>query len=325
MSDTKQQVEEDQLEEDPKATAEPEGEEREETLKSEDNDDVTLDENGQPVDSEKMREIRRQKRLRTKEKRREAMMRDKARIANLERQLEELQGKAQVFEKRVGNQDIAQIDAGISQLKDYIARANEAYALAIKEGNGEAAATADEGRYEARRRLDALTNAKQQMARAMQTRQNQPPQLDPRVVSQAQGWMARNRWYSPQGDDEDSAIALVIEKRLNGEGFDPSSPEYWSELDRRIAKRLPHRASGAPESDDDDDDDYEAPPPRKASPRSPVAGGSKTSHTGGSGDGKGVTLPADYVQQLKEAGLWDDPKKRKEMIARFQQSKAKYA
>lgn len=324
-------VEEDELEPkeleqvEDKAPVKEADEEQEETLRSEDNEnEVMVDAEGNQLSEDELRDLRerrRKKRMQAKEKRREAMLRDKAQIESLKRQIEELQGKAQLFEKRVSNQDVAQLDAAMAQLKDYIARANEAYAMAIKEGNGEAAAKADEARYEARRRLDSIANTRQQMQRAQSVRPE--PQMDPRVVSMARAWMDKNRWYSPQGDDEDSAIALVVEKRISAEGFDPSTPEYWSELDRRIAKRLPHRNSVAADDDDDDDDD-EAPPPRRvaSTQRPPMGGGNR----GGVGAGREVArVPKEFVDQLKEAGLWDDQKKRDEMIKRYQAAKQKYA
>lgn len=63
-----------------------------------------------------------------------------------------------------------------------------------------------------------------------------PPQPDPRAVN----WAEKNTWF---GEDEAmTATALSFHRRMvEEEGFDPSSDDYYGELDRRIRREFPHK------------------------------------------------------------------------------------
>jgi hypothetical protein len=104
---------------------------------------------------------------------------------------------------------------------------------------------------------------------------------------------------------------LTIDKRLAAEGFDPRQPTYWSELSKRVAKYLPHRANssytaGANASNGKPN-------------RTPVAGSGRESGAGDGSRSSGSTyqLSAARVQALKDAGTWSDPKARAEAIRRY--------
>lgn len=64
----------------------------------------------------------------------------------------------------------------------------------------------------------------------------QPARPDPR----AEAWAERNEWFG--ADQAMTATAFVIHSQLvEEEGFDPSSEDYYSELDRRIRSEFPHK------------------------------------------------------------------------------------
>ena len=76
-----------------------------------------------------------------------------------------------------------------------------------------------------------------------QTQQEQPvvqnyqaPAPDPK----AEDWTDRNEWF---GSDETMTLAAMnIHKKLvEEEGFDPSTDEYYTEIDKRIAVEFPHK------------------------------------------------------------------------------------
>lgn len=55
-------------------------------------------------------------------------------------------------------------------------------------------------------------------------------------------WTARNPWYDTKEYDTQSDIAVTISNRLQSEGYDPASDEFWEEVDSRLADagvRLP--------------------------------------------------------------------------------------
>lgn len=70
----------------------------------------------------------------------------------------------------------------------------------------------------------------------------QPPQQaqNPKPDPKAEAWAAKNEWF---GQDEVMTYASFgIHRRLvEDEGFDPTTDEYYSELDKRIAAEFPHK------------------------------------------------------------------------------------
>jgi len=66
-----------------------------------------------------------------------------------------------------------------------------------------------------------------------QAQQPVPQQPDPK----AKAWAEKNTWF---GDNEEMTyLALGLDKKLQQEGFDTGSDEYYSELDKRIRTRFP--------------------------------------------------------------------------------------
>lgn len=194
------------------------------------------------------------------------------RIANLtkkyreeERQREEAARFAQqVYEE---NQQLKnrmqQLDSGYlteygQRVETQIAAAKRQYKEAYEAGDTDAmiaaqeilaTATADKQRYDAARskvetsrqsyaqqQLEAARQQHAQQLAAQQMAAQQEPQPDPK----AQDWATKNEWF---GQDETMTYAVFgIHRRLvEEEGFDPSSDEYYSEVDRRMRKEFPHK------------------------------------------------------------------------------------
>jgi hypothetical protein len=76
-----------------------------------------------------------------------------------------------------------------------------------------------------------------------ETRPAAPREPDPK----AQAWAEKNEWF---GSDERMTNAAFITHRelVDDEGFDPSSDEYYDELDRRMRRDFPHKFSANDES-----------------------------------------------------------------------------
>jgi hypothetical protein len=81
-------------------------------------------------------------------------------------------------------------------------------------------------------------------AQAQQIQQAPQVQQPPRPDPKAEAWAGKNGWF---GKDEAMTFAAFgIHKRLvEDEGFDPQSEEYYSELDRRIAREFPHKVQSS--------------------------------------------------------------------------------
>jgi hypothetical protein len=119
--------------------------------------------------------------------------------------------------------------------------------------------------------------------------------------------MNRNDWFDPNGRDTDSAIAVKIDESLMSEGWDPTSADYWSELDNRLTKYLPHRYNAS--------NDTQSSNPRR--PRSVVTSSGRESSSSGSTRGNEFVLSPDRVKAIKESGRWTDLAERKKMIQRY--------
>ena len=66
--------------------------------------------------------------------------------------------------------------------------------------------------------------------------QQQAPQPDPK----AKAWAEKNEWF---GDDlAMTTAAFAFHRQLTeGEGYDPTSDEYYKEVDKRLAEAFPHK------------------------------------------------------------------------------------
>ena len=102
-------------------------------------------------------------------------------------------------------------------------------------------------------RLDAMKKIKEQADQQPveeQTRQpvmQQPPAATPAPDPKADAWAAKNTWFGT--DNAMTYSAFDIHKKLvEEEGFDPTSDEYYSEVDKRIRLEFPHKFANNKES-----------------------------------------------------------------------------
>jgi hypothetical protein len=270
---------------------------------SDDEQSASDDSSETDEERERIRERRRQERADKKRYRQEKEDSYKREIDSLRRQLAEVNEWKNTVEHRRVQSGIGQLDKAIKDANDAVEVAKQAIREATDTHNGAALVDAQELYYAARKRSEDLGRFKQQVAQRMQ----QAPQqnIDPRVVNNAQNWMQNKEWYDPVGKDPDSKVVLTVDNTLAEEGWDPRSPEYWEELDVRLKKYLPHRFTNSKQSTYNEGS--------TSSRRVPTGG----SGQGRSGGGSEYRLSPERVRAMKEAGMWDDPDKRKKMIQRY--------
>mgnify|MGYP000529391869 CR=1 FL=1 len=150
-----------------------------------------------------------------------------------------------------------------------------------------------------RTRIEQLDN----IEKAYVQRKQQPQPLDPRVASNAKSWVDSNKWYDPQGKDQDSRVVLMLDQTLAEEGFNPATQEYWDELSQRVKKYLPHRVTRVANRDT-----------ITTKQKTVVAGSGRETSSSGSTT---FRLSAERVKALKDAGKWDDPVERNRMIKQY--------
>jgi hypothetical protein len=254
-------------------------------------------------DREAIRAARREERRLKKSIHREKTKESSHLINNLRTQNQQLSERLAHLEKRTSGAELARVDKAIDDTEVQIEYAKMKMREAVANQDGDSVVKAQELLYESQRKHESLKNIKDQATRQMSQPQNPTMNVpDPSVQRNAAEWMERNKWYDPQGKDMDSEIAQRLDKKLTEEGFDPSSEEYWEELDDRVSKYLPHRTGGAASQ-------------RSNTNRPRMTGsGRESAPTGRATD---FRLSADRVQAIKDMGAWDNPEQRAKMIKSY--------
>ena len=266
-------------------------------------DEAAEDESDDEDEREKIREARREERRLKKELAKQREVSAKHKITALERRNEELARRLAAVENTAASYQFAQLDKSIEDEATRVEYAKMKMLQAAQ--NNDAAAQIEylEQLTEAKQRLQQAQHyKKQQLEEAKAPKQNVPNPVTEEVQKNATRWLKKNSWYDPQARDTDSRIAKVVDQELAGEGWDPSDPEYWDELDSRLQTRLPHRYTAKGGS------------VKRANPSQ----SSRVANAGASKPGT-ITLSRDRVQAIKDAGAWDDVERRNKMIRAYAQ------
>ena len=95
-------------------------------------------------------------------------------------------------------------------------------------------------------RLDAMRKAREEMEKLPAQEQNRQPVMQqtpaqtPNPDPKADAWAAKNSWFGT--DNAMTYSAFDIHKKLvEDEGYDPTSDDYYSEVDKRIRLEFPHK------------------------------------------------------------------------------------
>ena len=177
--------------------------------------------------------------------RREAERREKDAIAYAEavkKESEELRAKMR-------NLDQGYVQEYSGRVESELESAKTSLRQAMSIGDTDAAVEAQERLAQLSVAKERARQAQAQMERQRQAEpqqeqepaqqnynQSEPRRPDPR----AEEWAEQNDWFGK--DDAMTYAAFGIHKRLvESEGFDPTSEDYYSELDRRIADEFPHK------------------------------------------------------------------------------------
>jgi len=252
---------------------------------------------------ERIREARREERKLKKELAKQREASSKHKITALERRNEELAKRLAAVENTAASYQFAQLDKSIEDEATRVEYAKMKMLQAAQSNDVAAQMEYLEQLTDAKQRLQQVQYyKKQQLEQAKTPKQNVPNQISTEVQQNATQWLKKNSWYDPQARDTDSRIAKVVDQELAADGWDPSDPEYWDELDNRLQSRLPHRytAKGG------------ASTRRSAGPTA----SSRVSNTATAKPGT-ITLSRDRVNAIKDAGAWDDVEKRNKMIRAY--------
>lgn len=266
------------------------------------------DEGGEDVrlseDNEDREETRRRRKAEKEERaarRKAAIERDKTELNFLRQRNEDLEKRVMSIEQRTTRSEAVNLKERIAEAMAEAQAAERIMAKAVEAGAGDDVTKAMRIRDEALRKAQQFNYAAQQMAAQAKAAQKPAP-MDPEVSIMAKRWISENSWYNPKGQDEESKIVQVIDQALMNEGYNPKSDDYWAELDRRIARRLPERK----QIDDE---------PRKNGRKGPMIGGSRE-HAPAS-TRREVYVSPERKDAMIQAGVWDDPVLRQKYLKQY--------
>tara|TARA_B100001057_G_scaffold47515_1_gene42339 strand:- start:6536 stop:7426 length:891 start_codon:yes stop_codon:yes gene_type:complete len=175
-------------------------------------------------------------------KMREAERREKAALDYAKKVKEENESLSTKYNKT--NEDLQEQYGG--KIVSQLAEAKRAYKLAYEEGDADQMAEAqsviaklsveEENVKKEKARLatekeDVKTVAEQPVE------QNKPAQEpDPKAVE----WASKNEWFG-KNDAMTFTVYSIHRKLTEEEGFDPTSDDYYAEVDKRIRDEFPHK------------------------------------------------------------------------------------
>ena len=166
-----------------------------------------------------------------------------------------VQAEAETLKQKARTLDAGYVGEFASRVEAETVDAKQALKVAIETGDPEAQANAQqklarlaiEGervkstqaqRERLKKEMEARgvdPNQPQMPRQPIQQPQQPPPPPDPK----AEDWAEKNKWF---GEDEPMTLtSFSIHRKLMEEGFDPSSDDYYNEIDKRMKDTFPHK------------------------------------------------------------------------------------
>ena len=250
-----------------------------------------------------IRERRKIEKVERKDRRDQAIKRDKLELDFLRKRNDDLERRVSVQEQRSHQVDLGDYDHAIANASKEVDLAERVIAKAVEAGNGADVTQAMRYRDQAIQKAQQLQFAKQQTAQLRPQPAGQ--QIDDMTMHYAKEFITEHPWYDSQGRDEDSAVVIAIDQSLAKDGFNPKTEEYWDELRKRTARRLPEKFKNQRQLDKEE-----------RTPRGGPAVGSGREHAPAS-TRKEIYLNPERKQALIEAGVWDDPILRMKYAKRY--------
>ena len=158
-----------------------------------------------------------------------------------------LKGQLETYQERTNVLDRTLVNEFDHRLKTQDKMIREELRRAIDEGNVDAQIAAQTALANLAVENDKLRQSKlrrehedRQRAAVQAEPQQRVEQPTPRPDPKAQSWAERNDWFG--NDKAMTATAYAIHADLvEVEGFDPTSDDYYQELDSRIRNEFPHK------------------------------------------------------------------------------------
>ena len=153
-----------------------------------------------------------------------------------------VQQESETLKQRFSNLDSSYVAEYSNRVQNEMSQAESEFARAMEMGDTQAAVEANKRMIALTSQSERATQAKQAQERQKQVaQQTQQPMQQQQAAPQvkrpdpkAQDWAEKNEWF---GQDEAKTFAAfgIHKKLVEDEGFDPTSNDYYTELDRRIS------------------------------------------------------------------------------------------
>jgi hypothetical protein len=182
------------------------------------------------------------KKMRTAEREREEALRYAQKV---QQEADQLKTRVTSMDQNYINEYSSRVDTQMSaaetKLKSAMEIGDTAQAVEAQKEISRLTIEADRA-SQAKAKQESLKNTPQPTQQAQPAPQPVKPP-DPK----AQKWAEKNDWFGT--DEAMTYAAFGIHKRMvENEGFDPSSNEYYSELDNRMRTEFPHKLNGGAEA-----------------------------------------------------------------------------
>jgi hypothetical protein len=118
-----------------------------------------------------------------------------------------------------------------------VEQAKAKYKQAYESGDSDALVSAQEELTAAKIKAERVNNFKPAVAKPEETVVQPAPRAEPQVDSKALAWRDSNPWFG--SDDEMTAVALTVHRKLVESGVSTNSDEYYEKINSRVRQLFP--------------------------------------------------------------------------------------
>ena len=167
--------------------------------------------------------------------------------------IQQVQAQNEQYKQRLSSLDKGYMSEYEGRITTQEAQAKRAMAEAYEAGEYEKVAEAqsaisqiaiEKERLRMQKQRSAQQQEQQEQQEQQQAQQPQRPQQNkaPSRDLKLESWMGKNTWFGPNGDKVMTGAARAIHNTLVAdEGFDPTSDDYYAEIDKRMRREMPNK------------------------------------------------------------------------------------
>jgi len=170
-------------------------------------------------------------------------------------------------------------------------KARRDYKAAQEAFDTDAILAAQEALLEAKMKVEQAKNFRPPTLQTQET-EVQPRQTEPQAVrpdEKTLRWQARNQWFGSDGFEEVTSFALGLHQKLVNSGVNPSTDEYFEQIDARVKSKFPEVFGGTEDR-----------PRNGDAPRKPAAVAAPATRSSGA---KKIQLTTTQIALAKKFGL----------------------